>query len=158
MSEEEKKITSAAAVTLRQVTADTVWPVCQLSRTLDEAKRKFVADNAVSIAQAHFEPKAWFRGVYADETPVGFIMLFDDPWAPEYFLWRFMIAQPYHGMGFGRRAIELLVQYVKLRPAATELLVSCVPGEGGPLGFYEKCGFARNGKTYDGEIGLAMEL
>ena len=96
--------------------------------------------------------------VYADETPVGFVMLFDDPTAPEYFLWRFMIAQPYHGMGFGRRAIELLVEYVKLRPAATELLVSCVPGEGGPLEFYEKCGFARNGKTYDGEIGLAMEL
>ena len=69
-----------------------------------------------------------------------------------------MVAEPYHGLAFGRRAIELLVEYVKTRPGAKELLVSCVLGEGGPVEFYEKCGFVRNGKVYDGEIGLAMPL
>ena len=64
----------------------------------------------------------------------------------------------YHGLGFGRRAIELLVTYVKTRPQAKELLVSCRLGEGSPVGFYEKCGFVRNGKTYGEEIGLTMLL
>ena len=29
-------------------------------------------------------------------------MLYDDADKPEYFLWRFMIAEPYHDMGFVR--------------------------------------------------------
>ena len=34
---------------------------------------------AFSIAEAHFSPLAWFRAVYAGDTPVGFVMLSDDP-------------------------------------------------------------------------------
>ena len=85
-------------------------------------------------------------------------MLYDDADKPEYFLWRFMIAEPYHDMGFGRRAIERLVDYVKTCPKADKLLVSCVLGEGGPVEFYEKCGFVRNGEMYDDEIGLERGL
>ena len=57
-----------------------------------------------------------------------------------------------------RQAIDLLVEYVATRPNAKELLVSCLLAEGGPVGFYEKCGFVRNGKTYGDEIGLAIAL
>ena len=58
----------------------------------------------------------------------------------------------------GRRALLWLVTYVKTRPNAKELLVSCGLGEGGPVGFYEKCGFVRNGETHGKEIGLTMLL
>ena len=30
---------------------------------------------AVSNAEAHFWPTGWFRAVYADDTPVGFVMV-----------------------------------------------------------------------------------
>ena len=43
-----------------------------------------MANNAVSLAQAHFTPEAWYRAIYAGETPVGFMMLDDDPAKPEY--------------------------------------------------------------------------
>lgn len=158
MPDEKTAPTAVSTIHFREVDADTVGEVCRLSDTLSESKKKIVAPNAFSIAQAYFESKAWFRAVYADEEPVGFVMLDDDAEKCEYFLWRFMVAEPYHGLGFGRRAIELLVEYVKTRPGAKELLVSCVLGEGGPVEFYEKCGFVRNGKMYDGEIGLAMPL
>lgn len=158
MTDEKLAVTNNATITLRDITADTVGPVCALSSTLTEPKKNFVANNAFSIAQAHFEPKAWFRAIYADEMPVGFVMLLDNAEQHQYFLWRFMIAEPYHKMGFGRRAIEQLVAYVKIRPEAKELLVSCLLGEGGPVGFYEACGFVRNGETYGEEIGLAMPL
>ena len=158
MPDEKNVPTAGSTIRFREVDADTVGQICRLSNTLSESKKRFVATNAFSIAQAHFEPKAWFRAIYADEEPVGFVMLYDDAEKCEYFLWRFMVAEPYHGLAFGRRAIELLVEYVKTRPGAKELLVSCVLGEGGPVEFYEKCGFVRNGKVYDGEIGLAMPL
>jgi diamine N-acetyltransferase len=124
-----------------------------------ESQEKMVANNAISIAQAHFEPCAWFRGIYANETPVGFIMLYDDPDEPVYFLWRLLVAEEYQGLGYGRKAIEQLMQYVKTRPSATELKVSHVkelPGNPGP--FYEKLGFEYTGEEEGGELVMRLAL
>jgi diamine N-acetyltransferase len=147
-----------AVVSLREVTHETVRDICRLSNTLKPPQSHVVAPNSVSIAEAHFEPHAWFRAIYAGETPVGFIMLYDGPEEPVYFLWRLMIATPYQGKGFGRRAVELLIDRVRTRPSATELLVSCHEGDGSPEGFYQKLGFRRNGKMYDDEVGLSLAL
>jgi diamine N-acetyltransferase len=147
-----------AVVTLREITEETLDPIIRLSDTLQPPQSKMVATNAVSIAQAHFNKYAWFRAIYADEAPVGFIMLYDSPDEKTYFLWRLMVGAPYQGMGFGRRAVELLVEYVRTRPDATELLVSCGQGEGSPEGFYRRLGFERNGKMYDHEVGLSLPL
>ena len=147
-----------AEIRLREITSETVGSICKLSSTLTSPKSNFVANNAFSIAQAYFDKRAWFRAIYADETPVGFIMIVDDPDNAEYFLWRFMIAQPYHGMGFGKRAIDRLVDHVKALPGATELGVSCGQGEGSPEGFYLKYGFKHDGKKHGQEIGLSLKL
>jgi diamine N-acetyltransferase len=117
-----------------------------------------VAPNAVSIAQAYFEPKAWFRAVYAGETPVGFVMLYDDPDEGEYFLWRFMIAGPHHGKGYGRQALEQVIEYVRGRPGAVALETSCGQGPGSPEAFYRRLGFERSGKMVGDEVGLILGL
>ena len=147
-----------AEVSLRVITAETVREVCNLSDTLTPPRKFMVAPNAVSIAQAHFSENAWFRAIYAGETPVGFLMLYDDPQKGEYFLWRLMIGGPYHGMGFGRRAVELLIDHVRARPGATILETSCGQGPGSPEGFYHKLGFRRNGQVYGQEVGLSLTL
>jgi diamine N-acetyltransferase len=117
-----------------------------------------VASNALSIAQAYFDRHLWFRAIYVEDEPAGFLMLYDDPEKPEYFLWRLMIAGPYQRSGVGGRTIQLLADHVKERPGARELLVSCGEGEGSPEAFYLKQGFQRNGKKYGDEIGLVMSL
>lgn len=147
-----------AKVSLRKITSETVVQICKLSDTLSEQQRKMVAPNAISIAQAHFSDKAWFRAIYANEMAVGFVMLYDDSEKPEYFLWRLMIAGPYQGKGYGRKAIELLVEYVKTRPGARELSASYVPIEGGPEGFYRRMGFEPTGEVHDGEIVMRLTL
>ena len=156
MTEEDRSPNSE--VSLREINADTVRAICKLSETLSPAQRKMVADNALSIAQAHFSEHAWFRAIYAGETPVGFIMLYDNPDEAEYYLWRLMIAGPYQGLGYGRRAIDLLIEYVRTRPGAKELLTSCGQGEGSPEGFYLRLGFQPDGKMYDEEVGLRLAL
>jgi diamine N-acetyltransferase len=137
-------------VELREVTADTVRQICRLS--VAPGQEDFVAPNAVSIAEAYFEPKAWFRAIYADDVPVGFIMLEDDAATAEYTLWRLMIADGFQGRGYGRRAVELLIEYVRTRPRATALMTSWVPGEGNPEPFYLKLGFVPTGEVDEGEI------
>jgi diamine N-acetyltransferase len=157
-AEEGERPGPDATVSLREITGETVRRICRLSDTLTPPKKYMVAPNAASIAEAYFQPKAWFRAIYADETPVGFVMLYDDSDEPEYFLWRFMIAEPYHGLGFGRRGLEQAIEYVRTRPGARELLTSCGQGEGSPEGFYHKLGFRRTGKVYGEEVGLGLEL
>jgi len=138
-------------VSLREVTADTVRMICALAVAPEQTG--FVAPNAVSIAEAHFTPAAWFRAIYADDTPVGFVMLERHPERHEYGLWRFMIAAPYQRSGYGRRALELVVEDLRASdPAATELVTSWVPGEGGPEPFYLKFGFVPTGEVEEGEL------
>jgi len=143
-------------VSLRPIDAETVRAICALA--VREDQRQLVAPNAVSIAEAHFSPHAWFRAVYAGDTPVGFVMLEDQPEKPEYYLWRFMIDARHQGKGYGRRALTLFIDHVAQRPSATELLTSVVQGEGSPQGFYESLGFALTGEFEDGEAMMSLPL
>jgi diamine N-acetyltransferase len=143
-------------VTLREITAETVRAICALEVHPDQ--RGFVAPNAVSIAQAHFEPKAWFRAVYAGDEPVGFVMLHQDTDKPEYYLWRFMIAAEHQGKGYGRRGLDLVVEHVRGLPGAVELFSSFVPGERGPRDFYLRYGFEETGEMEGDERVICLTL
>jgi len=144
-------------VTLREVTKKTLLDILRLKVAPEQAR--FVAPNAVSIAEAHFSPDvAWFRAIYSGETPVGFVMLEADESRAHYFLWRFMIDGRYQGQGIGRQAIELVIEHVRTRPGATVLVTSCVPGDGGPGPFYEKLGFVYTGTEEEGELVMHREL
>ncbi len=147
-------VTTQSKVTLREITAETVRAICRLE--VHEHQKKFVAPNAVSIAQAYFSEHAWFRAIYAAETPVGFLMLDDQPEKPEYFLWRMMIDADYQGMNFGRQALQLVIEHVKRRPSATEFLTSVHQAEGGPQRFYERLGFELTGEFEEGEAMLRL--
>lgn len=156
MSETSDQVSRTDAVTLREITAETVRSICRLS--VRDEQRRFVAANAVSIAEAHFSDHAWFRAIYAGETPVGFLMLEDQPQKPEYYLWRLMIDHRYQNLGFGRRALALLIEHVRTRPSATELFTSVVQEEGGPQPFYESLGFELTGEYEDGEAMMRLPL
>ena len=146
-----------SVVTLREINRENLRAILDLAVAPDQ--ERFVASNAVSIAQAHFEgDAAWFRAIYADETPVGFVMLEEHPGTAEYFLWRLMIDRRFQRLGIGKRAIALLIEHVRTRPRATELGVSCGPGEGGPYEFYRRLGFVLTGETHEGEVVLRLDL
>lgn len=149
---------SACHISLRPITTDNYMDVIGLSGTLREGQNRLVAANAFSLAEAYADHSAWPRAIYADDTVVGFVMLQDKPDLGQYYLWRLMIGGEHQGKGFGRRAMELLIEHVRSRPRATELLTSYVPGAGSPEGFYRALGFVSNGKLYDEELGLSLPL
>jgi diamine N-acetyltransferase len=146
-----------------RINARTVRDVCRLSETLSDEQRKVVADNAVSIAEAHFSENAWIRAIYADKDLIGFIMLhigsdYDDGIDCDgVFLWRFMIARPYQKMGYGNAALEKLFRYLE-STGVPVLYTSCRQGRGSPEVFYRKLGFSPTGDHYGDEIELILEL
>lgn len=159
----EKTTLPVPDVHFKRITAQTVVPICKLSETLTEQQRKMVADNALSISQAHFSENAWMRAIYADETPIGFVMLHigsdyeDGIDCPGVFLWRFMIAGPYQRKGYGRLAMERLLSQLQAQ-GIPELYTSCEVGEASPEGFYRGLGFVPTGAMYEDEIELKLML
>lgn len=152
-------------ISLREITAATLRDVTLLSVASEQLP--YVATNAQSIAEAYFHPEAWFRGIYAGDTPVGFVMLEDwtdireaPPIAP-ICLWRFMIDKNYQGRGYGKRALKLVVSHVRLRTESTGqkvLLTSYVPGDHSPRDFYLNYGFEPTGETDGDEIVIGLQL
>lgn len=143
-------------VTLREITEATLGDVLKLQ--VHPAQERVVASNAVSIAQAHYSPHAWFRAIHAGDVPVGFVMISDNAAKPEYWLWRFMIDARYQGLGFGQQALARIIEHVRTRPGATVFHVSCVEGEGSPIEFYRKNGFTPTGAYEEGEAVLTLPL
>jgi diamine N-acetyltransferase len=137
-------------IELREVNKDNLREILRLKVAPEQ--ERFVASNAISIAQAYFDREAaWFRGIYDGATPVGFVMLDDKPDVPSYTLWRFMIDANHQRKGYGRQALALVFAHVKGRPGASELMTSCVDAAGGPGPFYEGLGFTYTGQLDEGE-------
>jgi len=154
--------TCAMLVSLREISADTVREITRLA--VRPEQQRFVASNAVSLAQALFSEEAWYRAIYADESPAGFVMLYDEsiravpPAEPEVDLWRFMIDAQFQGQGIGAAALAQVIAHVQSKKAFSTLAVSYVPGAGCPEAFYLKAGFRHTGKLDDGEIILELPL
>src|SRR6476661_5435945 len=95
-------------------------------------------------------------------TPVAFVMISDDVDGDDYFpqyLWKLLIDARYQGRGYGRAALDLVVEHFRGRPGVDRVLTSCVVGEGGPLGFYEGYGFVQTGDiVFGGELLLRLDL
>jgi ribosomal protein S18 acetylase RimI-like enzyme len=100
-----------SVITLREITAATVRVICALETR--EEQKPFVAPNALSIAQAYFEPRAIFRAVYADEVPVGFVIWKPTDETEVAYLWRFMIDHNHQKMGHAKQAIAQLIDLLR---------------------------------------------
>ncbi len=149
MAEKVAKPGQRSKVSLRQVTRKNLTQVLRLC--VAESQKKFVATNAVSIAQGCYNKHAWFRAIYADDTPVGFVMLHEDRKKGTYYLWRFMIDEKHQGKGFGEKGLLLIIGRIRKSPKAKFMTLSYIRAEGGPEGFYKKFGFKDTGKIEDGE-------
>jgi diamine N-acetyltransferase len=142
-------------VELREITHETVRAICKLE--VAEDQRGFVASNALSIAEAHYEPKHWMRAIYADGEPAGLVLTYEDPGGEGYHVWRFMVAEGYQGRGIGRRAMELLLDRWR-GLGATEASLSVIPGNDGAIGLYESLGFRLTGEEHGGELVMRTDL
>jgi diamine N-acetyltransferase len=133
-------------------------------------QRGFVASNVQSLADAYvWRQAAEPYAVYSADEMVGFALLFpfaggvDDESVPEpgtergMVLVRLMIDDRFQGRGYGRDALEAIVENVRDRGLATVRL-SVVPENEQALEFYHRNGFAETGAIHGGEIVMEGQL
>ena len=126
-------------INLKEITSKNLKSIIELN--VKDDQKDYVASNSVSIAQGHYSNSAWFKGIFNDNRPVGFVML--DLIEEEYkcFLWRFMIDHKYQGKGFGKIALTQVIDFVRSLNLYTYIATSYVPAENGAGGFYKNFGF-----------------
>jgi diamine N-acetyltransferase len=151
-------------VRLVEITSDNLKEVASLR--VSATQSQYIDGVIDSLEEAAATPEAgpWPRAVYADETPVGFVMLSmadpptDERYPFRYFLWRLLIDERFQGRGYGRKTIDAIVAELQTRWEADVLFTSAVPGEASPISFYEHYGFVRTGEIFDDEIVLRLDI
>jgi diamine N-acetyltransferase len=128
------------------------------------SQEQFVSSVADSLREAAEEPggRALYWVVYANDAPVGFVMISDEVEGPGYiphYLWKLMIDERYQRQGVGTATLDLVVEYFRGRPGVEVLSTSAGQGEGSPITFYERYGFEQAGEiVFDDEVLLELKI
>ena len=155
----------------RKITPDNVWKIVKV-RVAPE-QEDFVASNGESLIEAFAAREAGFValpfGIYEGETPIGFFMLGcgrigdeDEPSVAEgnYCLWRFLIGAEYQGKGYGRKALAMILDYIRTFPVgkADAVWLSYEPENTRAKALYHSFGFEENGETDGDELVAVLKL
>jgi diamine N-acetyltransferase len=159
---------TATMISLRPVDSTNYRECIQLSVAREQ--QGFVASNLQSLADAYvWREAAEPYAVYSDDEMVGFALLFpfagdvDDESIPEpgtergMVLVRLMIDARFQGHGYGRDALETIVENVRDR-GLTSVRLSVLPENEQALEFYRRNGFSKTGAIHGGEIVMERQL
>lgn len=159
-------------VRLEKVNGENVWDILKLR--VGAGQEDFVASNKDSIVEAYVAitggGHAFPFGVYDGGVPVGFVMVGygkDAYWtdAPaiadnNYSLWRLMIDEGHQHKGYGRRAVELALDFIRTKPCgdAACCWLSYEPENTVAKRLYGSFGFAETGDMDGDEVIAALKL
>lgn len=108
---------------------------------------QFVASNSFSIVQSVYE-KAWvIKGIAKDNVLIGFTMFGYSEELSAYELCRFMIDRHYQGMGYGKKALNVIISEMLQRFGCKEIYLSTDPNNCRGKHIYEQAGFVPTGET-----------
>lgn len=137
-------------ISIKEITRDNLDEVLALS--VNENQRAFVSTNAESLAQAYvYSETAYPFAVYEDSTLVGFIMMGYYEVKQYYTLWKFMIDERYQNRGYGRKALELGINFLRDHFDVSEIYTGVAPGNEMAKHLYSSMGFEDTGLV---ELGM----
>ena len=135
-------------IELRQVTQENFDEVIKLKVADDQ--RSFVSSVAESLAQAWlYHNTAFPFAIYADNIPVGFVMLGYYRSRDQYTLWKFLIDEKYQNNGYGKKALSLAINYLILTFNAKEVYTGVSIGNEKAKHLYVSFGFRETGIVED---------
>lgn len=137
-------------------------------------QKNFVATNNSSIIEAYIaiteNNDVFTFGIYKDDTPVGFLMIgydvnSDDEDAPKiakgnYNIWRLMIDKKFQGKGFGKKAMNLALEFINTFPSgpAKYCWLSYESDNNVARELYKSVGFVETDEKDGEEIVAIMKL
>lgn len=145
-------------ISFRAITEENFDTIIAMKRPDDE---KFLALNSVSLAQCWLyrdDGDVFPCAIYADETPVGFLLLEDDVDERKLFLWRIMFPEEHACKGYGSEAIQLLIHLARECGKYDCILLDCHPENHRARHVYEKLRFRATGQINYGDNEMRLSL
>ncbi len=138
------------AINFRGITYDNFLEACFLQ--VKDEQKDFIATNSFSLAQSKYQDECIPKAIYSGINMVGFLMYCVDRIDHEYWVYRLMIDQRYQGLGYGKKAMELILE--QLIPLSEKKLIriSFEPENIIAKTLYENLGFRSSGLMDGGEI------
>ncbi len=154
------ELPKAVAFSVRPVDGVNLAAVMKLE--VAAGQRQFVAAVPVSLAQVAYSPAGRAVAMFDGEEAVGMMLLYDmrqdkDQPADQLYVWRLLVDARHQGRGYGRLAIQWVVDEAR-RLGVQSVGLSHRDLPGGPAGFYAKLGFAYTGEADDGELKMVLPL
>nr|WP_318281053.1 GNAT family N-acetyltransferase [Paenibacillus bovis] len=137
-------------ITFRDIDRNNFFDVIDLR--VAEEQKGFVATNVFSLAQAKAFPECVCLAIYDGDILVGFTMYCMDYDDKEYWIYRLMIDARYQSKGYGKAAMEKLIERIKQDTEHHVIYLSFEPNNNRAKHLYESLGFEADGRVIDGEI------
>lgn len=138
------------------------WKECIFLTTNKDGEHhlceEFVASNALSIAQSKIEDGWITKAIYNENDMIGFTMYGYCYENNFYEICRIMIDHKYQGKGYGKAALQKVIEEMKKFKDCKEVFLSFDPENKVGKQLYEILGFKDTGKTIDGELLYSLEL
>ena len=144
-------------VELRAITEENFIDAFNLK--LASGQENFVSHPIRSLAQAYvYREQCQPFGIYAEGKMVGYVMVIYDYDIPEYDIWHMMIDESMQGRGYGSKALDRVMEYIRTKPFGDSNRVALTCNKQNPIArkMYESKGFRATGMEDEDEIELAM--
>ncbi|MFK3938057.1 GNAT family N-acetyltransferase [Alkalihalobacillus sp. NPDC078783] len=134
-------------LSIQEVTIDSFDACINLKLAEDQVHR--IDPNVYSIAESKVDPTLTPYAIHLEETVIGFAMTeFDQDEIPErrYWIPRFMIDVTYQRKGYGKEAMQKVIERLKQEDDCQFIGLSTEPDNEPALQFYQSLGFVNTGE------------
>lgn len=144
---------------IRPVTEDNWRAIVELKPLTDQ--KKYITSNAESLLESFYETRYNWSvfGLFKEEYPIGFAMIGAFNAEKEY-IWldRFMIDGQFQGKGYGKKFLQLIVDYIQSKWQVKDIVLSIVKENNQAKKLYETIGFIDTGRIDEENGELVMVL
>ena len=133
-------------VSLKEINTENFWEVIELK--VHDEQKEYVLGNSVSIAQSRVQPECIPMAIYDDETLVGFLMYCVDMDDGNYWIYRFMIDKNFQRKGYGKKAMELLLNELKKDKKRNKIILDVKRESIAAVELYKSFGFEFTGEVF----------
>jgi diamine N-acetyltransferase len=143
-------------VILKPITTEN-WQVC-IDLRVKEEQANFLPSNLYSIAEAQFYPQAVPLAIYCEQDQmVGFVLHGVDVESGKWKIFRLMIDRAHQGKGYGRAAMEQVIEQLSAQPGCDEILIAYQTANDAARRLYASLGFVEEDAS-DGKVIARLDL